>query len=166
MKKSIPFVLLIFFSSCIGLSHIAQTSGLNEDDLSLIPKDASEVIIEKDIPALEMYNEIYSSLLLRGHRIDKDDKERYYITTEGKDVGQSTLQRSTIVINENNGTSKAIIRSEWKPGTTATMGTSMFAGIALSTDWEQAKWETGRPGIAFAEGYSIAKSVNGKVSFR
>ena len=86
-----------------------------------------------------MYNEIYSSLLLRGHRIDKDDKERYYITTEGKDVGQSTLQRSTIVINENNGTSKAIIRSEWKPGTTATMGASMMGLLFYRLG--EAKWE-------------------------
>lgn len=61
----------------------------------------------------------------------------------------------------------AVIRSEWKPGTDAAMGASMMAGVGISVDWSEAIWETGRPGIAFAEGLSIASGVkDGKITFK
>lgn len=152
---------------CISTSHIATTSGVKESQLKDIPKGAKDVIIEKDVSADELYEAIYSALLLRGHRISKEDKGRHYITTEGKDIGESTLQRSTIAITEENGIAKATIRTEWKAGTEAAMGASMFAGVAVFADWTQAKWESGRPGIAFAESVSVANEVkDGRISFK
>lgn len=165
MKNIFPF-LALFLSSCITVSHVAQTSGIDESKLKEIPENSSEVILEKDVTPQELFNEVYASLLLRGHRISKDDKERLYITTEGKDVGQSTLQRSTIVVSEIDNGAKAVIKSEWKPGTSAALGGSMFAGVALSLEWEQATWVNGRPGIAFAEAFAIADGVGGKVIFK
>ena len=167
MKNVLLISILVVFTGCVSVSHIAQTTGVSESQLNTISKNASEIIVEKSISASGLYEEVYSVLISRGHRISKDDKERYYITTEGKDAGESTLQRSTIVISEGDGVSTALIRSEWKPGTEAAMGASIMAGIGISSDWSQAKWETGRPGIAFAEGLAIANSVkNGKITFK
>ncbi|MFA5587683.1 hypothetical protein [Proteiniphilum saccharofermentans] len=162
--KKILLGLTVLLSGCISMTHIAETSGIESEILKTVPKNATEVILKKDVSAIDLYNELYSSLLSRGHRIDRDDKERFYITTQGKDVGQSTLQRSTIVVTEDSGTSTAVIRSEWKPGTTATLGGSMFAGVGISADWEKATWaETGRPQIAMAEAIAIGYGVKGAV---
>lgn len=69
MKKVLLFLVsTVMITGCISTSHIAQTSGLSELELSSIPKGAKEVIVEKDIPAPELYEEIYTSLLSRGHR--------------------------------------------------------------------------------------------------
>lgn len=168
MKKILLLsVLLILLTGCISTSHIAQTSGLSEVELKMIPKGAKEVILQKDVTASELYEEIYSSLLLRGHRIAKDDKERHYIMTEGKDVGQSTLHRLTVLVTENEGKSSATIRTEWKPGTDAVMGASIATGVGISADWSQSEWTTDRLGLAFAESVAVANGVkDGKITFK
>lgn len=167
MKKLLFALLVILLTGCIGVSHIAQTSGLSELELKKIPQGAKEVILQKDVTVSELYEEIYSSLLLRGHRIAKDDKERHYIMTEGKDVGQSTLHRLTVLVTENEGKSTATIRTEWKPGTEAVMGASIATGVGISADWSQATWLADRSGLAFAESAAIANGVkDGKITFK
>jgi hypothetical protein len=148
--------------SCISVSHISTTSGVKEDYLSDIPKEAKVVIIDKNnISADSLYEEVYTVLLSRGHRILKDDKERHYITTEGKDVGQSTLQRMTVVITENENSSKLKITTEWKGGTEASAMATAMSGIPIQSDWALAKWEINRLGIAFAESVAIANEIKG-----
>ncbi|HBG42052.1 MAG TPA: hypothetical protein DDW85_11690 [Porphyromonadaceae bacterium] len=168
MKKALSIALYaISMLGCISTSHIAQTSGLSELKLKSIPDGAKEVIIIKNIPADDLYEEIMYTLITRGHRISKGDKEMKYVVTEGKDVGQSTLQRLTAFVTEKEGVSTAVIKSEWKAGTEASMGASMFAGFGISVDWAKAEWKTGRPGIAFAESVAIANEIkDSEVTFK
>lgn len=159
MKKKnilLIFGLLPVLASCITKSLISETSGVNTAELNNIPNGAKEIIIERSGTAEELYNDLFTALLSRGHRIDKDDKERGYITTEGHDVGQSTTQRMTIVITDNETSAKAIMTTEWKAGTEATMFASGLSGIQIHSDWGKATWETGRPGISFAESVAVA----------
>ncbi|MFO8128582.1 MAG: hypothetical protein R6T99_01610 [Bacteroidales bacterium] len=160
------FAMFILLSSlmigCIGVSHISQTSGVSIGYLAYIPENAKFVILDKDnISADSLYEEVYVVLLSRGHRIFKDDKERHYITTEGKDLGQSTLQRMTIVVTEKENGSQLKIATEWKGGTQASITATAISGIPVNPDWEVAKWVTGRQGIAFAESVAIVSEIQG-----
>jgi hypothetical protein len=165
------FAMSILISSlmigCISVSHISTTSGVKEEYLSNVPKGAEVVIVNKNnISADSLYEEVYTILLSRGHRILKDDKERHYITTEGKDVGQSTLQRMTLVITEKENSSQLRITTEWKGGTEASAMATAMSGIPIQSDWSLAKWEINRLGIAFAESVAIANEIkDGKISY-
>ncbi len=153
--------------SCVSVSHISSTSGVRAEYLKNIPKGAEVVIVDKNnISADSLYEEVYTILLTRGHRILKDDKNRHYITTEGKDVGQSTLQRMVIVITENENSSKLKITTEWKAGTEASAMASSMSSIPIQSDWSFAKWQIDRLGIAFAESVAIANEIKGgKISY-
>jgi predicted transcriptional regulator len=162
------FTLIAFLTTgCISVSHISTTSGVKEDYLTNIPKGAKIVLVEKkNVSADNLYEELITILLSRGHRIIKDDKERHYITTEGKDIGQSTLQRMTLVILEKENSSQLKITTEWKGGTEASMMATAMSGIPIQADWAIAKWEINRLGIAFAESVAIANEIeNGHVSY-
>lgn len=148
--------------SCIGTNTVAQTSGLSYAELASVPKGSKEVVIKGTDGAL-LFDNIISVLLQRGHRIIKDDKERLYILTEGKDIGESTLQRMTIAINSSG---EATIKSEWMPGQDATIGASAMSGINFTPSWSIAVYTTGRPAIAFAEAVAIGKAVGGDVSYK
>jgi hypothetical protein len=165
---AILFFLSIFIQSCISVANISQNSGVKQNYLTKIPKGTKVIIVEKDnITADSLYEEVYTILLLRGHRIFKDDKQRHYITTEGKSVGEATLQRMTIVVSGNGDSTNLEIKTEWKPGMEATIMASAMSGIPVSSDWAIAKWEINRLGISFAESVAIANKIkNGRVSYR
>ncbi len=149
-------------ASCIGTGVISQTSGLSTSELATIPKGSKEVII-KGTDGSQVYAKIIDVLLKRGHRIIKDDKEKLYILTEGKDVGQSTMQRMTIVISS---TGEANIKSEWMPGQDATMGATAMSGLSITPSWSIADYTTGRPAIAFVEAVVIGKALGGEITYK
>ena len=153
---------IIFCLSCVGTSSITGTSGLSQAELSAIPKGATEVIIHGQ-DRNELYERIVNILIQRGHRINREDKDRFYLTTEGKDVGESTLQRMTIVVSEN---AEAIIRTEWMPGMQANTMATAFSGLDVTSTWETAKYEVSRLGIAFAESVAVAKATGGVISYK
>ena len=158
----------VLIQSCISISNISNNSGVKQNYLTNIPKGAKVINVEKDNITIDsLYEEVYSILLLRGHRIFKDDKQRHYITTEGKAVGEATLQRMTLVVSENGNSSNLKITTEWKPGMEATMMAAAAGGIPVSSDWAIAKWEISRLGISFAESVAIANKVRGgRISYR
>lgn len=153
---------IIFCLSCVGTSSITGTSGLSQAELSAIPKGATEVIIHGQ-DRHELYERIVNTLIQRGHRINREDKDRFYLTTEGKDVGESTLQRMTIVVSEN---AEATIRTEWMPGMQANTMATAFSGLDVDSAWETAKYEVSRLGIAFAESVAVAKATGGVISYK
>lgn len=158
---------MLLLSAFITTQTISKTSGLNSEYLNRIPAGAEEIVITKVISPDSLYEEIYSILLSRGHRIDKDDKERYYLTTEGNDVGESTLQRMVVLITEQEVESVAKIKTEWKPGTTATIMASSMSDVPVESEWTKARWENNRLGIAFGESVVIAKQVEkAKIEYR
>jgi len=150
--------------SCASNQTLSDTSGLPIEVIENIPLGAKSILINKDnVSADSLYEEIYFALLKRNHRIFKDDKQRHYLTTEGKDVGQSTLQRMTIFINEKENGSEGKITVEWKPGMEATTFASGMSGLQVNSDWGQAYYAIDRLGIAFAEGVAVAREVNNGV---
>ena len=157
MKNFLFVSVLFLLTSCVSMSHITSTSGLKEDYLKDIPKEAKVVIVQKNISADKLYDEVYTILLARNHRIAKDDKDRHYITTEGKDVGEDTYQRMIITITESGSTSNMRITGEWK----ASAGIAQVAGMTLSQDWAVAKWRIDRLGIDFAESVAVAYEIEG-----
>lgn len=153
---------IIFCLSCVGTSSITGTSGLSQAELSAIPKGATEVIIHGQ-DRHKLYERIVNILIQRGHRINREDKDRFYLTTEGKDVGESTLQRMTIVVSED---AEATIRTEWMPGMQANTMATAFSGLDVTSTWETAKYEVSRLGIAFAESVAVAKATGGVISYK
>jgi hypothetical protein len=155
-----PMMILSVMTSCIGVSHISSTSGLDEESLKGIPPKAKVIYVErKDTSIDNYYEEVISILMSRGHRIMREDKERHYITTEGKDVGESTLQRMTLLITENNSICILKITTEWKAGAEAAGMASAMGGMSIQPEWATASWEINRLGIAFAESFAIAKAI-------
>jgi|SRR5690606_38568102 len=159
--RILPLVALAL-GSCVGTATISATSGLSQHELSAIPKGATEVIIIGEDRS-QLYERIVDALIQRGHRINREDKERFYVTTEGKDVGESTLQRMTIVVNED---SKAVIKSEWMPGQEAVSMATALSGIPQSASWSKASFEGGRSGIAYAEAVAVGKLTGFAIEYR
>jgi hypothetical protein len=168
MKKIILFTLVSFLlTSCFTMQKISEISNLSEDELNEIPNEAKEVLIKKECSAKDLYNDIYDILIDKGHRINKSDEDRYYITTEGRDVGESTLQRMTISVKEDDNIANAKILTDWKAGSAATAGAQAATGLYIQSDWQPAKWEISRLGNAFAETVYIAKQVeNSEISYK
>jgi hypothetical protein len=158
---SLPIIILLVITGCMGVSHISTSSGIDTGSLNQIPKGSKVIFAEKkDISINDYYEEVLKILMLRGHRILKEDKQRYYITTEGKDVGQSTLQRMTLFITSENNSCILKINTEWKGGTEAAAMATAMSGIPVHSDWAIASWEINRLGMAFAESLAIAKEIN------
>lgn len=160
-------LLAITMTGCISVATISTTSGLNSGNLSGIPADSEIVIVEKENSTADvLFEEVITILLSKGHRIDRDDKKRYYITTEEKNVGKSTLQRMTLVIHETDNKAVLRITTEWKEVTEAIVMLSATFGVTAQSQWSGAKWKINRLGIAFAESVAIASEIkNGVISY-
>ena len=169
MKKIILlcFYVSIILYGCGSIMDISTATGVKEESLRTIPYGASSILVTKQgTSADNLYEEVFSALISRGHRITTADKTRYYITTEGKDVGLSTLQRMTLVIDDKGQSPVLTIRSEWKAGAEASLMASGISGISYIADWAKSKWEISRLGVAFAEGYAIALLIeNAEITF-
>jgi hypothetical protein len=156
----LPIIILFVMTSCLGISLISSSSGLDEGSLNKIPTGVKIIYVEKKNASIsEYYEDVISILMSRGHRIMKEDKERHYVTTEGRDIGQSTLQRMTLFITEKNNSCILKITTEWKAGTEATAMASAMGGIPMQSEWSTASWEINRLGMAFAESLAIAKEI-------
>lgn len=156
----LPIIALFVITGCLGVSQISASSGLGEGSLKGIPTGAKIIYVEKKNASInEYYEEVLSILMSRGHRIMKEDKERHYITTEGRDIGQSTLQRMTLFITEKNNSCILKITTEWKAGAEATAMASAMGGVSMQSEWATASWEINRLGMAFAESLAVAKEI-------
>ncbi len=167
INLAILILMTMFVISCMSVSTISTTSGVQQDFLSTIPKGAKIIYVDKEnVTADSLYNELYSILLIKGHRIITDDKERHYIVTEGKDVGESTGQRMSIVVTEKDNISQLKITTEWKPGIVTMAFAIAASGIPIQSEWMTASWQINRMGFAFAESAAIANGIkDGKISY-
>jgi len=155
---------ILFVPACISTLTISNTSGLSQEEIDQIPKGASKVIVKMHgVTPDALYNDIYAALIKRGHRVMKSDKEHHYITTEGKDIGESTMQRMTIVITNESDYCQAIITSEWKAGSQSATTASMIAGMPITNEWGRVVFEVNRMGIAFAECVAVAREIPGAI---
>ncbi len=163
MKTSILFAFtLVLFNGCISTSSISSLMGVPEEELNRIPKGAKNIIVTiNNATSNEVYSQIKNALIERSHRIEKDDKESFYLTTEGKDVGESTLQRMVISISKVQNDCRIVLNTEYKPGMEAQMLATGMTGINVNTDWTEVVYDIKtRSGIAFIETYIIAKRID------
>jgi hypothetical protein len=122
IKASIILLVLILSSCGITLNTISDYYGIDKNLLYDIPENSEVIIVEKSNYNIdELYEDIFRILIERGHRISKDDKVRHYITTEGIDIGYSTLQRMTITLKQIENKASIRILTEWMAGTDATI---------------------------------------------
>ncbi len=167
--KVIYFLLITLCVGCITAYQVKQSSGLTEAITRDIPLNASTVTVtQSQTTPKDLYEYLIQITVSRGHRIEKEDKERFYFTTQGKDVGTSTLQRMTVsVMKLSDDKSEATIHTDWMAGTDMNALYSGMMGVSVDMKWERAYWMKGRPGIAFAESVSVAWKVpRGKVNYR
>ena len=162
-KLTIILATLLLLSSamtsCGSVIDIAATSGLNQSYLDQIPQGVSIVYVnKKNVSADSLYEEVFTVLLSRGHRISKEDKARLYITTEGKDVGEWTMQRMAILIVETQDGADLKISTERKPRYQGSEGSMI--------DWGIARWVIHEGRVAFAESVAIATEIeDGTISY-
>lgn len=143
------------------MRHIHENTGVPERELMNIPDNARTIIVKKKTTADSLYNEFYNALLTRGHRIANSDNQRLFINTEGKNIGMSTLQRMTVIVNEQSGYAVIRIQTEWMAGTQATAMASSLSGVHIDSNWEISRWSIDRSGNAFAESIAVVLSLDG-----
>jgi len=111
--KKILLLLTIILSGCGSGMSVLKEQGFTNEQINAIPKGATQVIVEKNVSKDTLFDEMVKVLIDRGYRIEKESKDQGYITTEGKCCLQlSTSYRANIVFSENNGVSRAVIKSE------------------------------------------------------
>ena len=162
--KKILLLLTIILSGCGSGMSVLKERGFTNEQINAIPKGATQLIVEKKVSKDALFDEMVRVLIDRGYRIEKESKDQGYITTEGKCCLQlSTSYRANIVFSENNGVSRAVIKSEW----TANTGIAMY-GVVAMPDWYETKWDGGqRTSIAFAESIAIANTIeNAEISYK
>lgn len=171
MKKitalTLSMLCIFLMVRCQSTSKIVATNSMNSDFVKEIPHLANRIYVTKQgISPDNMLEELRNILLSRGHVIVIYDKSKHYIVTDTKDVGNSTLQRMTFAIKQNNGDSQLKITTEWKSGSKAKGFVFPVSGYCLQQDWAPARWEKNRLGIAFAESAVIAHQFkDGLVTF-
>ncbi len=165
-KVAFLLILGILCTGCMSYSYVIDNSELTDADLPTIPKEASIIEITSDLPASDLYDQIYKVVISRGHRIQHENREMLNFNTEGKDVGSSTYQRMNVVVSELESGSKVRIDTEWKAGYEAEAFARAVSGIHVDASWSKASWKGSRLGLALAESIVIAKQVNGTISYK
>jgi hypothetical protein len=169
-KKNILAVIILsvfFIAGCKSVSSVSETGDLKADYLKKIPHLANRIYVkEQGVSADKMCDELLNILASRNHMTVMVDRERHYITTDTKDVGNSTLQRMIISIKENGEDSEMEIITQWRSGSKAVGFAYPVAGYSLQEDWAHTQWEKNRLGIALAESAAIANEFkDGAVSY-
>jgi hypothetical protein len=165
VKSFLPLLFIsIFFFGCITTQKIASHTSLKIEELRRIPKGTSTILATSNQSADSTFQTIKSILFQRGHRIQNVDKKMRYISTEGHEIGYSTLQRMTINVNKQANGCSVDIRTEWKPGAGAP---GAAESSAQENEWQKAYWSSGRPNVALAESYAICNNLKTqKISFK
>lgn len=159
-------VILMIFSSFLLCSCVTQ-SFITKDEYKMIPKGSEIIEVYSDQKPDDLFKNVYSLLLENGFRIEKENKEMHTISTDGKDIGQSTLGRFNIFIKENNSGSLLTLRSEWKPGADAQMMAGAMSGLNIYSQWNTARFgDTGRPDLVFSYSVSFAKKISNNIKYR
>jgi len=150
------YLLFILFAGL--LAGCVSTGDLVDDDVTRKLSNGNERI-SYHYPGERsaLYDKIYEALLRDGFRIDQENEKRGHISTQGKDVGQSTMLRMQIFIEDDGeNRSMANFRAQYKPGADAEMGAQAFSGLTVDADYEKAVWgNSGRPERAYAYMYKF-----------
>lgn len=162
MKSVIFFIFFpVLFYSCVSQNFVSQ------EEYDTIPKGSEVIEVYSEQNSDSLFKQVYSLLIESGFRIDTQNKEMHSISSEGKDVGQSTLGRFNIFIKDSHKGSLLTIRTEWMPGANAQMMAGAMSGLKIYTQWSTARFgDKGRPEFTFLYGVHFAKKISGSVKYR
>lgn len=152
MKKTKILAISFLLQSCLTWP-VLRNSTTNE--VIQIPKGAKEVYISSQVALDSVFNNLVITLMSNGHRIQKEDKDRLYLTTEGHDIGQSTFQRMVVSKQGN----RLKILTEWKLGSDVNNLVNSMTKVNNQADWQPCYYYMGRPALAFAETIKLATTL-------
>jgi hypothetical protein len=171
MKKKTTFAVLIIsaflMAGCHSISKISESGDFNAEISKKISHLSNRIYVTKQgVSADKVFDELLDILVLNNHMTLLTDRERHIVTTDTKDVGHSTLQRMTFVIEEKGDDAQIKITTQWRSGANAVGFAFPVAGYSLQEDWAPTQWEKNRLGIAMAESNDIASKFDkGIVSY-
>jgi hypothetical protein len=171
MKKRTAFAILIIsvflMTGCQSISKVSETGDLKAEISKKIPHLTNRIYVTKQgVSADKVIDELLDILVSSNHLTLMVDRERHIVATDTKDVGHSTLQRMTFVIEEKGDDAQIKITTQWRSGANAVGFAYPVSGYSLQEDWAPTQWEKNRLGIAMAESNTIAnKFEKGIVSF-
>jgi hypothetical protein len=171
MKKTTAFAALIIsaflMAGCHSISKVSETGDLRTEISKKIPHLSNRIYVTKQsVSADKAFDELLDILVLSNHLTLVVDRERHMVITDTKDVGHSTLQRMTFVIEEKSDDAQIKITTQWRSGANAVGFAFPVAGYSLQEDWAPTQWEKNRLGIAMAESNDIASKFDkGIVSY-
>ena len=173
MKNLIMIIVIMAINiSCVSVSTISTSSGIDESYLSIIPIGAAEIVVTKNTTSeFVLYAECLQILMSKGYGIVEDEKN--YILTDGKELTPSTYQRMMLIFSYDKNVGTVIIKTDWKVGDeTVRMAqtlsmTQEMNGFYVHPKWNIATWHENSIGFAFAESVSVAKMFkNGTISYK
>lgn len=160
MKKAI----LVFAAALIGC---VSQDFVPADQAVRIPANADKVVAYSAQPPQDLYAALYKTLILDGHRISSENKDMMMLSTEGKDIGESTTVRLTVVVEKTDAGSKATIKGDWRLGQMGQMWVNSALGVSTNADWMAVIWKASEPRNkrAFAYMTGVAKKVSADVKY-
>ena len=134
----------------VGLSGCVSASTVPPERARTIPSDARAIRLYSDQSTADYYQAVYRSLVARGFGIAQENQQMGTLSTQTKDIGQNTLLKLTVYVQDTTGGAVATLRGQWE--VTAEM---LFTGGASEARWGAA----GRSKRAFGEMAVIANEV-------
>jgi hypothetical protein len=142
-------------------SRVARPGNLKADLSKKIPHLSNRIYVtQQGITADQAFDELLDILVMTNNLTLVVDKEKHMVMTDTKDVGHSTLQRMTFVIEEKGNDAQVKITTQWRSGANAVGFAFPIAGYSLQEDWAATQWEKNRLGIAMAESNNIANKFD------
>ena len=134
----------------LGLAACVTASTVPPELARTIPNDARAIRLFSDQSPADYYQTVYRSLVSRGFGIAQENQQMGTLTTQTKDIGQETLLKLIVYVQDTAGNSVATLRGQWE--VTAAM---LFTGGASEAHWGGA----GRAKRAFGEMAVIANVI-------
>lgn len=165
MKKKNAFTVLIIsallMTGCHSISKVSESGDLKAEISKKVPHLSNRIYVtQQGVSADKAFDELLDILVLTNHLTLLTDRERHIVVTDTKDVGHSTLQRMTFVIEEKGNDAQIKITTQWRSGANAVGFAFPVAGYSLQENWAPTQWEKNRLGIAILESNSIANKFD------
>src|SRR6266566_1564842 len=99
-ENAIDFVTILL---ALGISACVTTSSVPLEIARAIPSDARAIRLYSDQPMATYYRAIYGSLAAQGFGVAQENQQMGTLSTQPKDIGQSTLLRLNVYVQDTVG---------------------------------------------------------------
>ncbi len=120
----IPLCVALSVSACVSASTVPPELART------IPSNARAIRLFSDQPTAEYYRTVYRSLVAQGFGIAQENPQMGTLSTQTKDIGQNTLLKLTVYVQDTTDGAVATLRGQWE--VTAEM---LFTGGASEARW-------------------------------